>query len=96
MNRLLFLAPVLALAACVEMQPVPPMAPLPAEPVNDACRASTYQGLAGQPRSVLTTMLLPAGTRIIEAGDPVTADFSANRLNIEIDASGRIGRIACY
>ena len=93
MNRLLFLVPVLTLAACVEMEPVSPM---PAEPDNDACKASSYQGLAGQPRSVLGTMMLPAGTRVIEAGDPVTADFRADRLNIEIDASGRIGRIACY
>lgn len=93
MNRLLLLSPVLALAACVELQTPPPPA---VEPDPDACKASSYQGLVGQPRSVLATMMLPAGTRVIGAGDPVTADFRAERLNVEIDTSERIGRIACY
>lgn len=94
MTRLMLVLPVLALAACAPLPP-PPGA-LPAEPDPDACKASTYQGLVGQRRSVLDTMMLPAGTRVIGPGDPVTMDFRAERLNVEIGEGGRIERIACY
>jgi hypothetical protein len=90
MKHLLLALPLL-LAACV--QPAPPVQP---EPDPDLCRASSYQGLVGQPRSVLSTMLLPAGSRVIGPNDAVTADFSPERLNIEIDQGGRIAKIACY
>lgn len=89
--RAFVLLPLLALAACVQPADVPP-----AEPKPDACKASGMQGLVGQPRSVLATMLLPAGSRVIGPGDAVTMDFSAERLNVEIGADGRIAKIACY
>lgn len=93
MTRLLLVAPLLTLVACA---PMPPADPLPVEPDPDACKASTYQGLVGQRRSVLDTMMLPAGSRVIGPGDAVTMDFRADRLNIEIGESGRIERIGCY
>ena len=89
--RLLAILPLLALAACVE-----PVAPPAAEPAPDLCNATALQGLVGQPASVLQTMMLRAGTRVINPGDAVTMDFRADRMNIEIGANGRIEKIACY
>lgn len=79
------------LAAC---DPVP-VTPKPDE-AGDACRASAYQGLIGQPRAVLDQMSFPIGTRQIGPDDAVTADFQAKRLNIEYGASGRIEKVSCY
>ena len=90
MQRLILALP-LVLAACV--QPVPPMQP---DTPPDDCKASSYQGLVGQSRSILTTMMLPAGSRVVGYGDPVTTDFRPERLNVEIDQGGRISKISCY
>lgn len=78
-------------AAC---EPVP-VDPLPEKP-SDECRASAYQGLIGQPRPVLDQMNFPIGTRQIGPNDAVTADFRADRLNIEYGESGRIEKVSCY
>ncbi len=75
----------LALMAC---QPVP-------APREDACGAAGMQSFIGQDRSVLAAMTFPAGTRIIEAGSPVTMDFNPRRLNIVIGSTGRIERVSC-
>ncbi|WP_134724856.1 I78 family peptidase inhibitor [Paracoccus luteus] len=91
MTRLLATLPLILLAACV--QPHPPATP----PVDDdLCKAAAMQGLVGQPQSVLATMLLPAGSRVIGPNDAVTMDFRAERLNVEIGADGRIAKVACY
>lgn len=89
--RALALLSLLALAACVE-----PAAPPAPEPDPDLCNAAPLQGLVGQPASVLRTMLLPAGTRVISPGDAVTMDFRPDRMNIETGTDGRIAKIACY
>lgn len=90
-NLALGLAALAALAAC---EPVP--APLTPDTPPDDCRASAYQGLVGQPVSVLAAMTFPIGTRQIGPDDAVTADFRPDRLNIEYGRSGRIEKIACY
>lgn len=90
MPRFFLALPLLALAACVE-----PVA-VPEEPDTDTCKASSYQGLVGQPRTVLDTMLLPAGSRVIGPGDAVTMDYRVERLNIEIGTDNRISKVACY
>lgn len=90
-NLALGLAALAALAAC---ESVP--APLTPDTPPDDCRASAYQGLVGQPVSVLAAMTFPIGTRQIGPDDAVTADFRPDRLNIEYGRSGRIEKIACY
>ena len=90
-NLALGLAALAALAAC---EPVP--TPLTPDTPPDDCRASAYQGLVGQPVSVLAAMTFPIGTRQIGPDDAVTADFRPDRLNIEYGRSGRIEKIACY
>lgn len=81
----------LVLAACV-----PAQAPSPAPDGADTCNTAAYEGLIGQPRSALDRMTLPAGARVIGKGDAVTADFSAGRLNFELDAADRVEKTACY
>lgn len=88
--RALAILPLLVLAACD--QPAPP-APAPD---RDLCKASGFQGLVGQPETVVKTMMLPAGSRLIGPGDAVTMDFRPDRLNIEIGTDRRIARIGCY
>ena len=93
LSRALLILPVLALAAC----DMPPASEPPATPDPTVqCKADDYKALIGQPKSVLTTMLLPAGTRVIGPGDAVTMDYRADRVNIELGASGRIEKISCY
>lgn len=90
MRHFLALVPLLALAACV--QPETPAEP----PAADACGASKYEGLIGQPAAVLDNMTFAAGTRIIQPNSPVTMDFRPDRLNVEISKNGRIDKVSCY
>ena len=80
---ILVLAPLLA--ACVTTS----------EPDRNACGAAGMQDLVGKDRSVLAAMTLPAGTRVITPGMAVTEDFSTSRLNIDLDARGRITGLWC-
>lgn len=83
---------VTALAACepAYVEPVTPPAPA------DECGAAGYQGLIGQPRTALSAMNFPLGTRVIGPEDMVTADFRPDRLNIEYGANGRITKVSCF
>lgn len=90
-SLVLGLAATAALAGCEPM----PAEPLP-DAAPDACRASAYQGLVGQPVSVLSAMTFPIGTRQIGPNDAVTSDFRPERLNIEYGSTGRIEKVSCY
>ena len=79
----------LALMAC---NPTPPPRKVL---VSGSCGAEGMQTLVGQDRSVLAAMTFPAGTRIIEPGQPVTMDYSATRLNILIGKTGKVERVNC-
>ncbi len=61
----------------------------------DQCGASTLQWLQGKAETVLYDTRLPEGRRIIHPDTAVTRDYRADRLNIHIDAQGRITLIAC-
>lgn len=76
----------LALAACV---------PAPDLPGPNACGADGMQDLPGKDRGVLAAMTLPAGTRVITPGMAVTEDYRPARLNIDLDARGRITGVWC-
>ena len=80
------------LDACEPM----PAEPLPPVEAPDDCRASAYQGLVGQPVTVLAAMTFPIGTRQIGPDDAVTSDFRPDRLNIEYGRANRIERVSCY
>ncbi|MDZ4065545.1 MAG: I78 family peptidase inhibitor [Tabrizicola sp.] len=66
-----------------------------AAPDETACGAAGMQGLVGRDRSALAAMSLPVGTRVIEPGTPITEDYRADRLNIDVDARGRITGVWC-
>lgn len=74
---------ILVLAACV------------APPDEDACGAAGRQGLLGLDTAALAAMSFPSGTRVIAPGTPVTEDYRPDRLNIDVDASGRITGVWC-
>jgi Peptidase inhibitor I78 family len=73
----------LGLAACV------------AEPEQYACGAAGMQDLVGRDDDVFAAMTFPEGTRLIYPGTPVTEDYRPERLNIDIDQSGKITGLWC-
>ncbi len=84
----LFLTVGLFLTACA---PAPP-------PVFDAtprCGAEKLQDLIGQDASVLEGMTFDKPLRVMHPGMAFTADYSPDRLNIEVDADGIIARVWC-
>jgi hypothetical protein len=87
MRRIFAILAVLPLAACV-------IDTTPGDP-NDACGAPGLQSLIGQPESVVAAMTFAQPVRILHPGDAMTMDFIPARLNILIDAQGRIERIYC-
>jgi hypothetical protein len=86
-----------ALAACA--QPTPAPAPAP-PPVAGACNAQAAQFAVGQ---VATAELgeramRAAGAqqyRFLRPGQAVTLEFNAGRLNLELDAAGKVLRVRC-
>lgn len=87
MRRVGALMAALMLAGCLPEAEVPP--------TPDSCGAAALQDLLGQPEAVLATMRFAQPLRIIHPGDAVTMDFSEGRLNILIDAEGRISALNC-
>ena len=61
---------------------------------EDGCGASGYQTLVGSPLAAVT-LSADLGARIIQPGTAVTTDFNPERMNIEVDAGGRIVRVFC-
>lgn len=87
----LLLCAALIMAGCVPTLQ-PPAEPLPTE---TTCGAADLQALVGQPAKVLQTMRFGQQVRIIRPGMAVTADYSATRLNIDINANEKISRVYC-
>lgn len=69
--------------------------PAPDLPGPNTCGAHGMQDLLGKDRGVLAAMTLPVGTRVITPGMAVTEDYSPARLNIDLDARGRITGVWC-
>lgn len=81
----------LALAGC---------ATTPALPLAGHCRADGLGGLVGRPADAALgadALRLSGASRLrwIRPGDMVTMDYSAQRLNVHLDAQGRVERFAC-
>ena len=83
--------------APAEPRPTPPATDEPATPAPaDACGGAERQGWIGRARSDLPGPPAGAAWRIFETGQPVTTDYSANRLNIEIDPDSQtVVRLSC-
>ena len=66
-----------------------------AETPTDTCGAASLSDLVGREFSALATMIFPDTTRFISPGDAVTMDFNPERLNFDLDETGKITRIWC-
>jgi len=78
----------------------PPNGSAEAPPPAPECDASQVQGLVGQPfdEAKAEQARTDAGAsqvRILKPGQMVTMEFDGKRLNIEIDAEGRIIAVRC-
>jgi hypothetical protein len=79
------LLPVL-LAACQTVAP---------EPEVDACNASGWMWLVGEPVDVVAASTFPAPMRVIGPGDAVTMDYLPNRLNVTYNEAGVVTDVYC-
>ncbi|WP_294267477.1 I78 family peptidase inhibitor [uncultured Sphingomonas sp.] len=86
----------LAVAACTQTP-----APATADPASGAqCDATPVQNLIGQPDDPATVDRAKAasGARTVrryETGSALTMDFRPDRLNVEVDAGGKIVKLSC-
>lgn len=87
MLRYLSVPVFLALAAC--------QSTVPFEPETDACQSLHYLSMVGTKEADVAAGTFPAGTRMIRPDTAVTQDYRPERLNVHINAKGRIERIAC-
>ncbi len=78
----------LPLGACIAQVPAGP-------DLTASCGAESLQGLVGQPESVAAAMAFAREVRIIRPGTAVTMDYRPDRLNIVIDAGGKISAVHC-
>lgn len=82
----------LAVTACVPVE-APDPGPAPG-PVNQ-CGALDLQYLVGAPAAQLDTIRFNKPVRVIYPDTAVTMDYNPDRLNFEIDRTGRIARVIC-
>lgn len=80
------------MAACVPVEPGTGGGP--GGSVNQ-CGALDLQFLVGGPATALETMRFNKPVRVIYPNTMVTEDYSSDRLNFEVDYSGRITRVSC-
>lgn len=63
---------------------------------GDACGAAARQDWVGLPRSDFPDMVPSETVRIVEHGQAMQQDLRYNRLNVMLDAEGRITEVACH
>lgn len=87
----------LTTAACVPTEPYPGGGggPYPGQDGINQCGALDLQYLVGAPARDLESIRFNKPVRVIYPGTAVTMDYSADRLNFQIDRSGRIQRVTC-
>ena len=96
----LFAAPMLfAITACTgTLAPTP--APAPPRPGGNECKAADAQFAVGQnaDAALLEQARQRSGSRIariLRPGQMVTMEYSAERLNLDVDASGKVASVRC-
>ncbi len=75
-------------------------APAPAGPGGGACNAAAAQFVVGRnaDAAMQEAARLRSGARIVRTlrpGQVVTMEYSGERLNLELDAGGRVVRVRC-
>ncbi|MBL8543180.1 MAG: hypothetical protein JNJ63_05180 [Hyphomonadaceae bacterium] len=64
-------------------------------PAPDTCQMAAHQSLIGQDGAAIDRSALPAGARVICHQCAVTLDYSAERLNIQLGADGKVESMRC-
>lgn len=98
MNKLFrVIAPplLLLLTACAAAPPPPPL-----PPTSGTCRAEHAQFAVGHrpDARLLEQARVRSGARLVRTispGQVVTMEFNPERLNLELDAAGRVVRVRC-
>jgi hypothetical protein len=63
---------------------------------NDACGASQYDHLVGEPYAELHDAALPANASIWDYSTVRTLEFKPGQLNVVLNGQGRIIAIGCF
>jgi hypothetical protein len=63
---------------------------------NDACGASRYDHLVGEPYAELHDAALPANASVWDNSTVRTLEFKPGQLNIVLNGQGRIIAIGCF
>ena len=95
------LAGLLLLSACASHEAQGPSPVVVSEQANEAteadtCGAARFIHLIGTPADAIDRSTLPPRTRVLTPDMMVTADFSAERLNIMIGTDGKVGSFRCF
>lgn len=64
-------------------------------PPPDTCQMAAHQNLIGRDGASIDQTTLPAGSRVICHNCPVTLDYRAERLNVDLGADGKVVRLHC-
>lgn len=64
-------------------------------PPPDTCQMAAHRDLIGREGASIDQSTLPAGARVICHNCPVTLDYSAERLNVDLGADGKVARLHC-
>lgn len=83
------------LAACVPVEPGPGGGGSPVPAGVNQCGALDLQFLVGGSARALDSMRFNKPVRVIYPDTAVTMDYNADRLNFEVDRTGRISRVSC-
>ncbi len=90
----------LALTACAAQETPAPQASLfnPDDftVAGNACGASDYAHLVGEPWGETHQAALPADARVIAHNGANTLEYAPSRINVILDESGRIAAIGCF
>jgi hypothetical protein len=89
----------LLLAGCAAQESPAPQAffnPDAFTVAGNACGASEYAHLVGEPFALTHQAALPADTRIIGHSEANTLEYARGRINVILDESGRIAAIGCF
>ena len=62
---------------------------------SDTCDVGDYAHLIGMDRALLANEMLPHQTRVLGPDSFATTDHVPERLNIYVDAGGKVERISC-
>lgn len=63
---------------------------------GNACGASDYAHLLGEPFAETHQAAMPADTRVIRHNMANTLEFTPGRMNVILDGGGRIAAIGCF